>query len=188
MCWAGDCVYQCLSAVWGQLIFWEKDSHWDRLLDVGASLGKPPPIHWCFPQHYTSCSRKLQRSKNVYNLNQNTSTLMEITFLICICIVLNGWSYFQRQALPLGGGYYFQFCCFADKDDESECESVTLHNSKSTSREVQKLWCMGLVAPWHVESSQTRDWTCVPCIGRWILIHCTTREVQIVSFFSSFLW
>ena len=23
--------------------------------------------------------------------------------------------------------------------------------------EVQKLWCTGLVAPWHVESSQTRD-------------------------------
>ena len=25
-----------------------------------------------------------------------------------------------------------------------------------------------LVAPWHVESSQTRDRTCVPCIGRQI--------------------
>ena len=37
--------------------------------------------------------------------------------------------------------------------------------------------CTGLVAPPHVESSRTRDWTCVPCIGRWIPIHCTTREV-----------
>ena len=36
---------------------------------------------------------------------------------------------------------------------------------------------MGLVAPWHVGSSQTRDQTCVPCIGRWILNHCATREV-----------
>ena len=35
----------------------------------------------------------------------------------------------------------------------------------------------GLVAPRHVESSLTRDRTCVPCMGRWILIHCTTREV-----------
>ena len=26
-------------------------------------------------------------------------------------------------------------------------------------------------------SSQTRDWTHVPCIGRWIRNHCTTREV-----------
>ena len=32
-------------------------------------------------------------------------------------------------------------------------------------------------APKHVESSWTRDWTCVFWIGRWILIHWTTREV-----------
>ena len=36
---------------------------------------------------------------------------------------------------------------------------------------------MGLVAPWHVESSQTRGRTYVPCIGRQILNHWTTREV-----------
>ena len=31
-------------------------------------------------------------------------------------------------------------------------------------------------APQHVESSQTRDGTSAPYIGRWILIHWTTRE------------
>ena len=36
---------------------------------------------------------------------------------------------------------------------------------------------MGLVAPRHVGSSQTRAWTRVPCIGRWILNHWATREV-----------
>ena len=41
----------------------------------------------------------------------------------------------------------------------------------------QYLWCKGLVAPWHVESSQTRDWTHVPWIGRRIPIHCATKEV-----------
>ena len=46
----------------------------------------------------------------------------------------------------------------------------------------RKLWCTGLVAPQHVESSWTRYGTCVPCIGRQIFIHCTTREVSIVSF------
>lgn len=30
----------------------------------------------------------------------------------------------------------------------------------------------------HVESSQTRDRTHVPCIVRWLLIHCTTKDVQ----------
>ena len=34
------------------------------------------------------------------------------------------------------------------------------------------------VAPRHMESSGTRDRTHVPCIGRRILTHCTTREVH----------
>ena len=38
------------------------------------------------------------------------------------------------------------------------------------------MWHVGLVAPRHVGSSQTRDRTRVPCIGRWILNHCATRE------------
>ena len=36
---------------------------------------------------------------------------------------------------------------------------------------------MGLVVLWHMGSSWIRDGTCVPCIGRWILKHCITREV-----------
>ena len=39
-----------------------------------------------------------------------------------------------------------------------------------------------LVAPRHVGSSRTRDRTRVPCIGRWILNHCTTREVRHSNF------
>ena len=41
---------------------------------------------------------------------------------------------------------------------------------------------MGLVAPCHVGSSQTRDRTRVPCIGRRILNHCATREVLLMAF------
>ena len=46
----------------------------------------------------------------------------------------------------------------------------------------QSLWCMGLVPLRHVGSSQTRNLTCVPCIGRWIPIHCSTREVLAPCF------
>ena len=42
---------------------------------------------------------------------------------------------------------------------------------------------MGLVAPWHVGSSQTRARTRVPCIGRQILNHCATREAPSCTFF-----
>ena len=40
-----------------------------------------------------------------------------------------------------------------------------------------ELRCAGLVAPRHVGSSRTRAWTSVPCIGRQVPNHCTTREV-----------
>ena len=43
-------------------------------------------------------------------------------------------------------------------------------------------WHGGLVAPRHVESSQTWDQICVPCISKQILIHHTTKEVPIVGF------
>ena len=41
---------------------------------------------------------------------------------------------------------------------------------------------MGLVAPWRVGSSQTRDRTHVPCIGRQILNHWTTGEGPGIMF------
>ena len=44
---------------------------------------------------------------------------------------------------------------------------------------------MGLVTPWHVGSSQTRDRTRVPCIDRQILNHCTSREVIFSLSFTS---
>ena len=59
------------------------------------------------------------------------------------------------------------------------------------STQAQLLWLTGLVAPHHVESSQTRDRTCVPCIGRWFLIYCTTREVvnnSLKMFLLPVLW
>ena len=44
------------------------------------------------------------------------------------------------------------------------------------------LQSMGLIAVRHVESSQTRDRICVPCIGRLLLNHWTTREVLVWVF------
>ena len=44
------------------------------------------------------------------------------------------------------------------------------------------MWCAGLVALRHVRSSQTRDGTCVPCVGRGIRSHWTPREVPTRPF------
>ena len=40
-----------------------------------------------------------------------------------------------------------------------------------------QLRCTALVALGQVVSSWTMNQTHIPCIGRWILYHCTTREV-----------
>ena len=52
----------------------------------------------------------------------------------------------------------------------------------SCGSRAQQLWHTGLAALRHVGSSWARDRTRVPCIGRWILNHCSTREVPIGSF------
>ena len=64
--------------------------------------------------------------------------------------------------------------------------------AQAPDAQAQWLWLTGLVAPWHVGSSQTRARTCVPCIGRRILNHCATREapclVFLLRFFRSFIF
>ena len=56
----------------------------------------------------------------------------------------------------------------------------------SCGTRAQQLWCTGLAALRHVGSSRTKTRTRVPCIGRLILNHCTTREA-LHSFKSRFL-
>ena len=54
--------------------------------------------------------------------------------------------------------------------------------------QAQKLWLMGLVAPKHGESTQTRGQTCVPSINRWILNYWATRKVlNILIYFKSMI-
>ena len=55
---------------------------------------------------------------------------------------------------------------------------LLLQNTGCRACGLQWLWHVGLLAPWHVRSSLTRDQTRAPCIGRRILNHWTTREVQ----------
>ena len=45
----------------------------------------------------------------------------------------------------------------------------------------------GTAAPRYVGSSQTRGHMRVPCIGRWILNHWNTREIQLLLFINKFL-
>ena len=64
----------------------------------------------------------------------------------------------------------------AEHRPEGTWASVLRHVGSRTG--IQQLWHMGLVAPRHMESSQTRDH--FPCIGRRILTHWGTRKVSIL--------
>ena len=54
------------------------------------------------------------------------------------------------------------------------------------TRGYSSLWDTGSGALWHVGYYQTRDRTCVLCISRGILIHCTTREILRVVLHQQF--
>ena len=60
----------------------------------------------------------------------------------------------------------------------SHCGGFCCCRAQALSVWAQQLWCTGLVAPGHVESSWTSNRTNVHCIGRRILNYCGTREVQ----------
>ena len=66
--------------------------------------------------------------------------------------------------------------------------------SVSSSRtHAQYLWCMGLVTPQHVESSQIRDWTRVSCISRQIFFTIESPgkpfvELLMMAILSSVKW
>ena len=47
---------------------------------------------------------------------------------------------------------------------------------------LSSLQLSGVLVHGHVGSSHTRDQTCVPCTGRWILTHCTSKEVLVYLF------
>ena len=51
-------------------------------------------------------------------------------------------------------------------------------SSWGSRAQARSLWHLGLVVRWRLGSSQTRDRTCVSCIGRQILYHWATREAQ----------
>ena len=64
----------------------------------------------------------------------------------------------------------------------SHYRGLSCCGAQAPDTQAQQLWLMGLVAPRHVGSSQTRARTRVPCIGRQTLNHCVTSEAPIFSF------
>ena len=90
---------------------------------------------------------------------------------LCLIFSFFGFSAVHRLS-PVGAsrGYSLQSTGFS-------LRWLLLLRSTGSRVRAWQLWLTGLVALWHVGSSSTRGQTCIPCNGRWIFIHWTTREV-----------
>ena len=76
----------------------------------------------------------------------------------------------SRLFLVGASGGYFSWWWLA-----FSCSGFFCYTVRALGCGLQLLQLKGLIAPQHVESSQTRDQIPVPCISQWILSHCTTR-------------
>ena len=135
-------------------------------------------------------SAQLRWKKHLIFLNKFTYLFIYLSIYFCLC-----WVFVAVCGLSLvaaSGGYSSLPCAGFSLSwllllqstgsrhvGFSSCgmwaQQLWLAGSRA---QAQQLWRMGLVALRHVGSSLTRDRNRVPCIGRWILNHCTTRETQ----------
>ena len=106
-----------------------------------------------------------------------------ICFLIYLFLAVLGLRCAQAFSFVESGGYSSLRCMgFSLRQLLLLRSTGSRHvGFSSCGTQPQQLCHTGLVAPRDVGSSQTRDRTHVPCIGRWILNHCTTREVPMIG-------
>ena len=105
-------------------------------------------------------------------LNKGYSNSLKISWGIKLLVFLRICIYIRMAVLGLRRSAW------------ARCSGFSCHRAwalgtgdfSSCSMWAQQLQCTELVAPWHLRSSQTRDWTHVPCISRQILYHWPTRE------------
>ena len=95
----------------------------------------------------------------------------------------NQWGYSSLRYV----GFSWGFSCCGVQTLGTQPSAVAALGLSSCKQALgtwaQQSWCMGLDAPRYVNTSKTRDWTCVPCSIRQIRIHCTTREVPRLPVF-----
>ena len=99
-------------------------------------------------------------------------------FKFCLFIGCAGSCYSAGFSLVAASGGY------SLGGGASHCWGFLLRSVASRAQ-AQWLWPMGLVVPWHVGSSHSRDGTHVACIGR-ILWHWATRKAPDYQLFKNY--
>ena len=129
----------------------------------------------------------VQQSDSVIHTHTHTHTHTHIYIHSFSFLFFNFWPWYSIYLFI----YLFIFGCVGSslryagfslwwllllQSTGSRCAGFSSCGSRTLERRLSSCGARGLVAPQHVGSSRTRAQTCVPCIGRWILNHCATRE------------
>ena len=129
--------------------------------------------------HGIKTKEKDQRSKDSqldYFSNLLSYCISFLFFWLCWVFV----AVHRLSLVVMSGGYSAAVCgLFLLRSMGFKCAGF---GGCSSIAWAQWSWHTIIVAPRHAVSSQTRDWMLVPCIGRWILNHWTTKEVPHIVF------
>ena len=153
--------------------FWRKNSQkrvapvagspWNflclTLVHTGPQAIHPLQLRFSCPSTILLVKLFFNKLDSLYSPTSSIFLKIIYLWLHCVCCC-SGCLLFQRTGSRLSGF--------------SSCQSWP------TWSLLQELWPTGLAAPQHVGSSQTRNQIYVPCIGRLILNHWTTREVHVL--------
>ena len=156
--------------------FFKKWSQGRKLKKIWSKLGT-------INRSYVLGSGWLGENTPYLGLMSLTAFLKAFIYLLLVALATIKWqmlngSVHGRPLVAASGGYSLLQCTGFSLRWLLLWQSTSsrLMGFSSWSTWAEK-WLTGLAAPRHVESSQTRDRTHVPCTGRQILTHCTTREV-----------
>ena len=126
----------------------------------------------CLLHRYTQAVEKIYTTSHVYIILMHRICLFTFVALgLCCCMQV--FSSYNKLGLLCCGVHAVlcgRFCCCRGWILDAWPAVVAAHGLSN---------CGTWVSCWqHVGPSQTRDGTRVPFIGRWILNHWATREVQ----------
>ena len=95
--------------------------------------------------------------------------------LVFVCLLLLHWVSVAAGGLSLAGvsGGFSLWWLLLWQSTDSRARGLGSWHSRSLER---RLSSCGLVALWHVGSSQTGNQTRIPLVAWWILSHWTTQE------------
>ena len=144
-----------------------------NLLETRSRCSKMQKSLWMNQENYNKVAPEVSSNNTII-------VFLNFIYLFWVCsIFIAVQAFLSLWCL----GFSLQWCtCYGGHVGFNSCSVWAQQLRFLGSRaQAQQLWHTGLVALWHVWSSQTGDQTHVSCIGRRICNHWAIREAQQCS-------